>query len=136
MSKKKFLGEKIAAHRDKLKLNRQEFINKLNELLGTSYSAQALYSWEKGKSIPPADLVPPLANLLEMNMLELFGIDASEIENMARDNAEHILEIQKLRKKVEAQEREIQRLGGKLEATESFMDKLVSKLRNSEELGS
>lgn len=129
MSKKKFLGEKIAVYRDKLRLNRKEFIDKLNEVLGTHYTTQALYSWEKGKSIPPADIVPPLADLLEMNILELFGIEVSEMEAIAKSNEELTLEVEQLRRKVEVQAGEIHKLNGKLEASETFVDKLMGQLR-------
>lgn len=133
MDKKKFLGEKIAFHRDKLRLNRKEFIEKLNDLLGTKYGTQALYSWEKGVSIPPADIVPALAYLLEMNILELFGMEVSDAEQVARHNEELTAEVDKLRKTVSAQEAEIQRLTGKVEASESFVDKLMSQLKGNKD---
>lgn len=131
MSKKKFLGEKIAFHRDKLGLNRKEFTERLNELLGTKYTTQALYSWEKSVSIPPADIVPPLAHLLEMNILELFGVEVSSLEDLVKNNEELVAELEKLKKIVNTQEADIQRLTGKVEASESFVDKLMTQLREN-----
>ena len=131
MDKKKFLGEKIAFHRDKLRLTRKEFTEKLNDVLGTKYTTQALYSWEKSISTPPADIVPTLAHLLEMNILELFGVEVSEVEHIAKHNEELILEVEKLKNKVDAQAAEIQKLTGKVEASESFVDKLMTQLREN-----
>jgi len=129
LENKKFLGEKIAIIRSQLKLNRQEFIDKLNNALGTSYSTQALYSWEKGKSIPPADLVPPLASLLKISILELYIEDFSSSEDVSSANEELRARVNELQAQLATQKEQNLRMEGKLETSDVFIKQLVAQLK-------
>ena len=112
-----------------MKLNRQQFISMLNEHLNTKYSSQALYSWERGKAIPPADLIPPLAYLLNLDILELFGIEPTDHDKTIKENLMLKSQVEQLNKKVTQQAEQILKLEGKMEASDAFLDKLMGQLR-------
>lgn len=120
---KKFdIGVNIKFYRDELRLKRPAFVKKLNGLLKTKYTSQALYSWETGKAMPPANLIPVLADILQVSILQLFGIDTPtmvDIDGLQQQLTERDKIIEELK-------RDKFILEGKLEMSNSLLKDILN----------
>lgn len=120
---KKFdIGVNIKFYRDELRLKRPAFVKKLNGLRKTKYTSQALYSWETGKAMPPADLIPVLADILQVNILQLFGIDIPSMVDID-DLQQQLTERDKI---IEELKRDKFILEGKLEMSNSLLKDVLN----------
>lgn len=130
MKNKSILGEKIAFYRNELRLKRPAFIYELNQMLGSNYSSQALYSWETGKAIPPADLIPPIAKVLKISILQLFSDAEVQEEDKLLDKIDALSkEVESLKAEVDRLQTENYRLEGKLEASNSILQDVIGKYK-------
>ncbi|MBL6449911.1 hypothetical protein JMN32_26600 [Fulvivirga sp. 29W222] len=130
MKYKNIIGEKIAFYRNELRLKRPTFIEKLNDLLGSKYSPQALYSWETGKAMPPADLLPPLASLLNISILQLFSdTEVQETDELLEKIDLLSEEVDELKKEVDLLRKENYKLEGKLEASNSILQDMIENYK-------
>ena len=130
MKDKSILGEKIAFYRNELRLKRPAFIDLLNKASGSNYTSQALYSWETGKAIPPADLIPSLAKTLKINILQLFGEDKFEESSVLLEKISSLQkEVELLKAEVDELRSENYRLEGKLEASKSILQEMIASYK-------
>ncbi|UII34251.1 hypothetical protein LVD17_10560 [Fulvivirga ulvae] len=130
MKNKNIIGEKIAFYRNELRLKRPTFITKLNDMLGSKYSPQALYSWETGKAMPPADLLPPLAKLLNISILQLYSDAEIQETDELLDKIDLLTEqVEKLEKEVDRLKKENYKLEGKLEASNSILQDMIENYK-------
>ena len=133
MKNKSIIGEKIAFYRSELRLKRPTFIEKLNNMLGSKYSPQALYSWETGKAMPPADLLPPLAKLLNISILQLFSDDEIQETSELLDRIEALSsELESLKEEVENLKTEKYKLEGQLEASKSILQDMIENYKKKD----
>lgn len=128
MKKKNIVGDKIAAYRSMLRMNRPALINKLNAEIGSEYTSQALYSWETGKAQPPAYLLPDLARVLQVNLLQLFGDDEVQANSeLIHQNKKMTEELEAMKKELEELKGENKKLEGKLEASMSILGDMMNR---------
>lgn len=128
MEYKKIIGERIAHFRGTRRLTRPDFMEILNKTIGGQYTTQALYTWEKGKATPPADLVPVLAQVLEVTVSELFGQEPQGNAELSSRNVQLEEEVEKLKKEVEELTGENKKLEGRLEASASFLKEVMDRM--------
>lgn len=130
MKNKNIIGEKIAFYRNELRLKRPTFIDKLNKMLGSKYSPQALYSWETGKAMPPADLLPPLAKILNISILQLFtDAEVQQTDELLEKIDQLTEENEELKKEVDQLRKENYKLEGKLEASNTILQDMIENYK-------
>ena len=130
MKNKNIIGEKIAFYRNELRLKRPTFIDKLNKMLGSKYSPQALYSWETGKAMPPADLLPPLSKILNISILQLFtDAEVQQTDELLEKIDKLTEENEELKKEVDQLKKENYKLEGKLEASNTILQDMIENYK-------
>lgn len=128
MEKQNIIGEKIATYRSMLRLKRPAFIEELNNEVGSNYTSQALYSWETGKATPPSDLIPAIAKILQVNILQLFGdFEAPVNVNLIQENRKLSEELESMKRYVEELKGENKKLEGKLETSMSILADMMNR---------
>ena len=72
------LGRNIAVYRKKLRLTQSDFIERISQLAGISFRTATLSAWENGNSSPSSDLLPAIAEVLQVPMKILFSDENGE----------------------------------------------------------
>ncbi len=73
------LGRNIAVYRKKLHLTQSDFIERISQLAGISFRTATLSAWENGNSSPSSDLLPAIAEVLQVPLKILFSDENGEI---------------------------------------------------------
>ena len=83
------IGKFIADCRKKQKITQQQLAEKLN------ITDRAVSKWERGLSLPDADKMLELCNILDINVNELLNGEKIDMKNYAKKNEELLLELAK-----------------------------------------
>ncbi len=83
------LGRNIATNRKKLRLTQSDFIERISQLAGISFRTATLSAWENGNSSPSSDLLPVIAEVLEVPMKVLFSDETEQVQEVEEEPERH-----------------------------------------------
>jgi transcriptional regulator with XRE-family HTH domain len=115
LKKETLFGENFKKYRKKKGISQKEFASLLCEETGKQLTLTSISNYETGLHLPPPQILPIIAEILEVSLDTLFGADKTL---PAGAGAQELSHISAYRREMEALQKEFISLKSQLESTE------------------